>query len=296
MGLFDEITPVKGTRTTYTRAECKTYEQAYAYFQYNVKQWAKKVWSADGAEYEANISKLPIWSKERVSTGKKVQNKAGKTVDEKITQLLRTSDGGAFLEISLHSMPLYWEITPKTKTVNGREEKVVVEILKWVVDKETGVGSKVWQRNHEPYIGSDKAQVKSLTAGWELLVKLADEEDPAFTEILTRAAQAMDYRDKELFDVEEYAKVLYHEARDKAETASCDMSLTQVERDRAEAFVLMNDWDTKDERGSTSSSPDDFTVDSKGKTQKKNQYKATARGRLGHDRAKVVIHKSVEGI
>ena len=296
MGLFDEITPVKGTRTTYTRAECKTYEQAYAYFQYNVKQWAKKVGSADGADYEANIAKLPIWSKERVLTGEKVQNKAGKQVDEKITQLLKASDGGVYLEISLHSMPLYWDITPKMKTVNGEEEQVVVEILKWVVDKETGVGSKVWQRNHEPYIGSDKAKVKSLTAGWELLVKLAKEEDPAFTKILTRAAKAMDYRDKELTDVEEYAKVLYHEARAKAETASTDTSLTQLERDRAEAFVLMNDWDTKDERGSTSGSPDDFTVDSKGKTQKKNQYKATARGRLGHDRAKVAVHKTVEGI
>ena len=37
-------------------------------------------------------------------------------------------------------------------------------------------------------------------------------------------------------------------------------------------------------------------VDSSGKTQKKNQYKATARGRLGHERAKTKVKKDVEGV
>ena len=290
MGLFDRIKPIQGTVTSYTRAECKTYEQAYAYFQYNVKRWAKKVGSADGADYEANIAKLPIWTKEMAGTGEKT----AKGKEKRKGVIKRTSDGKVYLEISLHSMPLYWQQDAATHKVSGQTVPLEVDIKKWVVDKETNKGSLVFQRKHTKMIGSDKAEVPSLKEGWQLLQDLADKEDPDFTKILTTCAQAMVWREEELDDVEFLATHLYHEAQAKADKKSQEPRTDDnaKEIDAALKFVAMGDWDTSDIPGKK---PGTFK-DSEGKTQKKNQYKGTAKGRLGHDRAKTKVKKDVEGV
>ena len=216
MGLFDRIKPVQGTVTTYTRAECKTYEQAYAYYKYNVKKWAKQVGSPDAPDYEAKIASLPIWAKDMKDTDEK--NASGKFKRKGVVR--RSPEGGAYLEISLHSMPLYWQQDVDKVKVDGKMVPNEVDIMKWVVDQETKKGSLVKQRVHTKEIGSDKAEVSSLKEGWSLLQDLANDEDPDFTKILTEAAKAMVWREEELDDVEFLAKHLFHEAQARADKTS----------------------------------------------------------------------------
>ena len=56
MGLLDLSKAKAPKRLSTRRRDCKTYSDAYAYFQWNVEQWAKKV-KKDGVE------KLPIFGK-----------------------------------------------------------------------------------------------------------------------------------------------------------------------------------------------------------------------------------------
>ena len=73
MGLLD-TNKAKARKTLSTkRRDCQTYDDAYAYFQYNVKQWAK---------YE-DKSEIPIFEE---------------------------ADGEICLSLSLHQMPLYWGV------------------------------------------------------------------------------------------------------------------------------------------------------------------------------------------
>ena len=205
------------------RQSCHDYEGAYKYFQIRV-----------------------------VDQDTGVEEKTWVRQGEKGTSL----EGKWFIEVRLHSMPLYWKLEPYLDA-SGKE----------VVDTIYKPNGEV-REERQRFIGYSRYQVDNEEQGWQILRTLAAEEDEVFKGILTRAAAALkNVDDYENDDIAEKAKEIYNSN---------------------EAWVQQyGEWDVRDVQGRTRMS---FSPE---KTNKKNNAKQTARAALGYTRAKIV-DRSVE--
>lgn len=167
-------------------------------------------------------------------------------------------EGKWFIEVRLHSMPLYWKLEPYTDA-SGKE----VEDTIYTPD-----GSVREKRKR--YIGYSRYEVDSEEQGWEVLNALANNEDAVFTEILTRASAALKaVDDYENDDIAAKAEMIFNDTP---------------------AWVSeYGQWHEHDQEFNGRRS---F---SKEKTNKKNNAKQKARAALGYTRAKVV-DRSVESL
>ncbi len=212
MGLLDKYTTRTPTVKKTLRNQCYDLDGAYGYFQDRVAEMVK-----DGGW---------TWVKE--------------------------DKDGAYVEIRLHSMPLYWKVEPKLE--NGKQETVDIK------DPEGNV-----LETRRIVYGHTKLDVGSLEEGKSLLQALADVRDDDFMSTLGIAAKALQVVDEqELPDIRRKAEMLYTESQWVKEYGP---------------------WDEKDEAGAKEGS----RIYSKEKTNKMNQYKQTARRKLGYERAKVVV-------
>lgn len=200
------------------RQECHDYEGAYEYFKIRVAD------QSSGAEEET-------WVKE----GEKGTSLAGKW----------------YIEIRLHSMPLYWRMEDY-KDADGNE----------VIDNIYDVDDNIIEKRKR-MVGFSRYEVDSKDHGWQVLNTLVVDEDPTFKDILTRAAEAL----KQVDDVENPA------IRAKAE---------MIFNADAKLVAEFGEWSKHDREmgGRKSFSPE--------KTNKKNNCKQKARAALGYNRAKIV--------
>ena len=208
------------------RQSCHDYEGAYSYFQ-------KRVVDQMSEKEEST------WLKE---------GQPGTSLE-----------GKWYLEIRLHSMPLYWTMTPYTDA-SGKE---VVDTI-YHPD-----GTKREERKR--YIGFSRYEVDSEEHGWQVLNGLANGEGgDVFKDILTRAAAA-------LKNVDDY------------ENADIAAKAEMIFNDTPEWVEAHGKWHEHDQEINGRRS---F---SKEKTNKKNNAKQKARAALGYTRAKVV-DRSVESL
>ena len=200
------------------RQKCHDYAGAYEYFKVRV---------ADQISGEEPLS----W----VQEGKEGTQLEGKT----------------YIEIRLHSMPLYWDMK-EWKDSAGRPADDEIK-------NPDGTVREVRRR----MIGYSRYEVDSIEHGKTILASLASEEDPTFKEILTRAAEALKVVDDiENKDIEKKAEEIYNA--------------------NAEWVEKYGKWDVRDR---TSGNRESFSPE---KTNKKNNAKQKARAALGYTRAKVV--------
>lgn len=205
------------------RQECHDYEGAYEYFKVRVGD------QLAGTEKETWIR----------------QGEAGTSLE-----------GKWYIEIRLHSMPLYWTMDPY-KDASGNE----------VTDTIYKPDGSV-REERKRYVGASRYEVDDQEHGRKLLATLASEEDPVFKEILTRAAEALkNVDDYENDDINAKAEMIYN--------------------DNAEWVSKYGKWHVQDQE------KDGRRSFSKDKTNKKNNAKQKARSALGYTRAKVV-DRSVE--
>ena len=214
MGLLDLNKAQARKTVALQRRDCKTYDDAYAYFQYNVEQWKK---------YE-DVSEIPIFNKKTDKNGN-------------VTEI--------FLELSLHQMPLYWDVEPILDSQGNQVKKIV---KKW------DGNALVENYQMDDFKGKPMYPIADEEEGWNIIQSLASEEDADFKAVLTRAAQAMCAVEEELQEINKYAEVLYNES---------------------EWSEKYGEWDAQDAG----------TKQSTQKQQKKSQFKQTARRRLGYQRA-----------
>jgi len=214
MGLLDLKKAQARKTVALQRRDCKTYEDAYAYFQYNVDQWKK---------YE-DVSEIPIFNRKTDKDGNVLE---------------------IYLELSLHQMPLYWDIEP---VLDSHGNQVMKTIKKWDGD--------ALVKNYEApdFKGKPMYPISDEEEGWNIIQNLAAQEDADFRTVLTRAAKAMCEIEEELQEINIYAEHLYEES---------------------EWSEKYGKWDEQDAG----------TKQSKQKQQKKSQFKQTARRRLGYQRA-----------
>lgn len=222
VSILDLSKAIAPTVTRTKRESCHDYQGAYEYFCERV------------AEQSHNKDAKDTW----VRTGPKGTYLEGKT----------------YIEIRLHSMPLFWRMEA-FKDGSGKE----VEDTIYNPD-----GSERTKRKR--MIGYSRYEVSSIDEGWKILNGLAAEEDPVFKEILTRAAAAL----KEV---------------DEIENPHINEMAEQIYNDTAAWVKDYGKWeeqDVKDAKGI----PKSFSKD---KTNKKNNAKQKARAKLGYTRAKVVV-------
>ena len=170
MGLLDLSKAKAAKRLSTRRRDCKTYADAYAYFQYNVQMWKKQ------AE-KKGVDSLPIFGK---------------------------LDDGLTLQLSLHQMPLYW---------NVEETGGETVWKKWDATE----GKLVETAKFPSMIGMTHYPIDTHDEGWQLVQALAENEDEDFKAVLTRAAKGMVDQEASLDAINEYAEHLYNESEWKAE-------------------------------------------------------------------------------
>ena len=183
MGLLSNIEFEAPTIYKTVRQECHDYEGAYAYFQDRVNEMSKKTEKEGKSAFS--------WVKQNKKSGKWL------------------------VRITLHSMPLYWQI----------EDAVPASTIE-IKDPSGNV-----LETRKKQIGYTNAIVESEEAGIELLEALASTKDDDFKTLLTNAAEALAVVD----DVE------LPNINTKAE----------MEFNKSKWVSELGEWDAKDADGKT---------------------------------------------
>ena len=218
MSILDLNRALAPTIKRTVRQTCHDYEGAYEYFKVRVAD------QISGAE-------SLTW----VQEGKKGTSLEGKT----------------YIEIRLHSMPLYWDMKEWTDAA-GR-----------TADDEIKSPDGTVRETRRRMIGYSRYEVDSIEDGKTLLATLASQEDETFKVILTRAAEAL--------------KLV-----DDIENPDIELKAEEIYNANAEWVEKYGKWEVRDR---TSGNRDSFSPE---KTNKKNNAKQKARAALGYTRAKVV--------